>query len=122
MVSTDLAVLFSNRLDRCLFGLMVSNWPPKDGPDLIGWGLETYLLSGLRFSTAVCVWLVVRMETSSPLGPVVVEMTSYSKQEQETQAHTSNLINQPALIFCLCFYEHFELFTVSLMPYRCNIK
>ncbi len=41
---------------------------------------QAYLLSGLRFSTAVWVWLVVRMETCSPSGPLVVEMTSYSEE------------------------------------------
>lgn len=39
-----------------------------------------HLLSGFRFSTAVWVWLVVRMETCSPSGPLVVEMTSYSEE------------------------------------------
>lgn len=38
----------------------------------------THLLSGLRFSTAVWVWLVVSTDTSSPLGPLVVDTTSYS--------------------------------------------
>lgn len=40
--------------------------------------MKTHLLSGLRFSTAVWVWLVVRTETCSPSGPLAVEMTSYS--------------------------------------------
>lgn len=42
--------------------------------------MPAYLLSGLRFSTAVWVWLVVRMETCSPSGPLAVEMTSYSEE------------------------------------------
>lgn len=41
-----------------------------------------YLLSGFRFSTAVWVWLVVRMETRSPSGPFAVEITSYSAERR----------------------------------------
>lgn len=40
--------------------------------------VATHLLSGLRFSTAVCVWFVVSTDTSSPFGPLVVDTTSYS--------------------------------------------
>lgn len=53
---------------------------PAFGPeyDRLGKLQQTHLLSGLRFSTAVWVWLVVRTETCSPSGPLAVEMTSYS--------------------------------------------
>lgn len=53
----------------------------------------TYLDSGLRFSTAVCVWLVVKMETFSPSGPFVVEMTSYSVNKWDF----------PCLTWCYAF-------------------
>lgn len=54
-----------------------------------------YLLSGRRFSTAVWVWLVVRMETCSPSGPLAVEMTSYSGdrgrvREEATETRASS--------------------------------
>lgn len=54
---------------------------PFLGPeyDCLGKLQQTHLLSGLRFSTAVWVWLVVRTETCSPSGPLAVEMTSYSE-------------------------------------------
>lgn len=54
----------------CWLNLWTWGWIPR----------QAYLLSGLRFSTAVWVWLVVRMETCSPSGPLAVDITSYSEE------------------------------------------
>lgn len=53
---------------------------PEGQPQIVLVQFCKYLLSGLRFSTAVWVWLVVRTETCSPSGPLAVEMTSYSEK------------------------------------------
>lgn len=37
-----------------------------------------YLLSGFRFSTAACVWLVFTTDTTCPFGFITEEVTSYS--------------------------------------------
>lgn len=55
-----------------------------------------YLLSGLRFSTAVCVWLVVSTDINLPFGPVVVDTTSYSeKRENSRSAFNQNISTLP---------------------------
>lgn len=53
-----------------------------------------YLLSGFRFSTAVCVWFVVTMDTSFPCGPLVLDSTSYSFQmTQNSHFNLSSIKN-----------------------------
>lgn len=49
------------------------------------WGAD--LLSGLRFSTAVWVWLVVNTDVCLPFGPVVVDTTSYSEKKRKGRTH-----------------------------------
>lgn len=73
LVVSEIFYIWRPRFDVC--------WgEPVLGPeyDCLGKLQQTHLLSGLRFSTAVWVWLVVRTETCSPSGPLAVEMTSYS--------------------------------------------
>lgn len=58
-----------------------------------------YLLSGFRFSTAVCVWFVVTMDTSFPCGPLVVDSTSYSFQmTQNSHFNLSSIKNTLAIL------------------------
>lgn len=51
------------------------------------WGAD--LLSGLRFSTAVWVWLVVNTDVCLPFGPVVVDTTSYSEKKRKVLLHSA---------------------------------
>lgn len=53
------------------------------------------LLSGLRFSTAVWVWLVVSTDVSLPFGPVVVDTTSYSEKKKKGRTHSAFYQNIP---------------------------